>query len=344
MANPPPPYSDITGISRAVMKDNAQETLANYNGNARPGELVVNLVTDPPALYVGNNIGALTLISSGGGGGGLPLANGDSNFDIAVSDGNVTITVAALDTWTFDTNGTLTTPGDITVSGDITGTAGANTLVIKAQPDSNTYIQLNSIVDSTIQTYANLTIVTDSAGTDQTWRFGTDGLLTAPGNVRMGYIDASAVSQINTVANSSGDGNGYTTLQLIPDENLTGTDQYIILDPTAPGHIHVRAGGTQDASSADLIVGGEFSNFRVNAGSNAAVQVTANSQIWSFEPGGYATVPVTDVANLVPANTVGVGARGFVTDADTQTFANTAVGGGANAVPVYSDGTVWRIG
>jgi hypothetical protein len=33
-----PPYDNITGISRAVMKDNARETIANYNGNARPGE------------------------------------------------------------------------------------------------------------------------------------------------------------------------------------------------------------------------------------------------------------------------------------------------------------------
>ena len=37
MANPPP-YDDITGISRSVMKDNAQETVANYDGNARPGD------------------------------------------------------------------------------------------------------------------------------------------------------------------------------------------------------------------------------------------------------------------------------------------------------------------
>jgi len=64
MANPPPPYADITGISRTVMKDNAQETLANYNGNARPGEIVADLTTDPPALYIGNNLGALTAISS----------------------------------------------------------------------------------------------------------------------------------------------------------------------------------------------------------------------------------------------------------------------------------------
>jgi len=73
MANPPPPYDDITGISRAVMKDNAQVTLANYNGNARPGELVVDQTTDQ--VYIGNSSGALTQIAAGitnGGVSGLP--------------------------------------------------------------------------------------------------------------------------------------------------------------------------------------------------------------------------------------------------------------------------------
>ena len=72
MANPPP-YSNITGISRAVMKDNAQVTLANYNGNARPGELVVDQTTDQ--VYIGNSSGALTQIAAGignGGSSGLP--------------------------------------------------------------------------------------------------------------------------------------------------------------------------------------------------------------------------------------------------------------------------------
>ena len=66
MANPPPPYSDITGISRTVMKDNAQETIANYDGNARPGEMVVNLLNND--VYIGNTNGDLNLISTGGGG------------------------------------------------------------------------------------------------------------------------------------------------------------------------------------------------------------------------------------------------------------------------------------
>ena len=73
MANPPPPYDNITGISRAVMKDNAQTTLANYNGNARPGELVVDQITDQ--VYVGNVNGGLTQMAAGianGGSSGLP--------------------------------------------------------------------------------------------------------------------------------------------------------------------------------------------------------------------------------------------------------------------------------
>lgn len=65
MANPPPPYANITGISRTVMKDNAQETVYDYNGNARPGELVVDQITDN--LYVGNINGNLTLVGFGSG-------------------------------------------------------------------------------------------------------------------------------------------------------------------------------------------------------------------------------------------------------------------------------------
>jgi hypothetical protein len=65
MANPPPPYDNITGISRAVMKDNAQETVGEYNGVARPSELVVDQLTQN--LYVGNTNGNLNLVAYGSG-------------------------------------------------------------------------------------------------------------------------------------------------------------------------------------------------------------------------------------------------------------------------------------
>ena len=65
MANPPPPYDGITGISRADMKDNFQETIGNYDGNARPGELVVDQLTS--TVYVGNALGELTAVAAPGG-------------------------------------------------------------------------------------------------------------------------------------------------------------------------------------------------------------------------------------------------------------------------------------
>jgi hypothetical protein len=54
--------------------------------------------------------------------------------------------------------------------------------------------------------------------------------------------------------------------------------------------------------------------------------------------------PVYVVANLPSAVDSGVGARSFVTDATGPTFGATVVGGGAVKVPVYSDGTNWKVG
>lgn len=50
------------------------------------------------------------------------------------------------------------------------------------------------------------------------------------------------------------------------------------------------------------------------------------------------------VATLPAAATAGEGARCFVGDANATTFASIVAGGGANKVPVYCDGTNWRIG
>lgn len=173
-------------------------------------------------------------------------------------------------------------------------------------------------------------------------------------------VTANNSGYMQWVGNSSGDGNGYTTLGLIPDETLTGTDQYLIIDPTAPGHIHIRAGGTQDNSSADLILGGENSHVRVTAGSNPPVYVLANNYSWSFgvdsqfsaagniytlgevRSGATVTPPVT-LANL----TAVAGARAFVNNANLVAAGNFGAqisSGGSNTVPVWSDGTNWYIG
>jgi hypothetical protein len=55
------------------------------------------------------------------------------------------------------------------------------------------------------------------------------------------------------------------------------------------------------------------------------------------------STPVT-VAQLSSAVISGAGARGFVTDSSVSTFGTTVAGGGSTRVPVYSDGTNWKVG
>jgi hypothetical protein len=50
------------------------------------------------------------------------------------------------------------------------------------------------------------------------------------------------------------------------------------------------------------------------------------------------------VVDLRSAVSSGVGARGFVTDSSVSTFGSTVAGGGSTKVPVYSDGTNWKVG
>jgi hypothetical protein len=92
----------------------------------------------------------------------------------------------------------------------------------------------------------------------------------------------------------SGDGLGLDTIKLIPDAELFrnngnyDNDQYIIVDPTEPDHIHLRAGGTIDDSSADLFLGGEENHIRVSDGSKrVTIKTTSYSDdqsTWIFDP------------------------------------------------------------
>lgn len=94
----------------------------------------------------------------------------------------------------------------------------------------------------------------------------------------------------------SGDGTGLDTIKLIPDASLhfNGSQQYLIVDPTGPDHIHLRAGGTIDDSNSVLYVGGETSHFRVDAGLNPPVYISSNNKTWGFDGSGTLTFPSGD--------------------------------------------------
>ena len=65
---------------------------------------------------------------------------------------------------------------------------------------------------------------------------------------------------------------------------------------------------------------------------------TLNSLTTSFT----LSTAVYKVADLPSATTAGQ--RTFVSDSNTTTFNATVVGGGSNTVPVFSNGTNWKVG
>jgi hypothetical protein len=108
-------------------------------------------------------------------------------------------------------------------------------------------------------------------------------------NVRAAYFKGNTIGntvQANTiyVANRIFGDTTNNTLLLAPSVNYGPgvNDQYIILDPTAPNHIHVRAGGTIDASSAELYLGGEQTNVNVSDGAKEVYIRANNAHVWTF--------------------------------------------------------------
>lgn len=77
----------------------------------------------------------------------------------------------------------------------------------------------------------------------------------------------------------------YQPLNIIPGPQYTGTDQYVVIDPTAPNHIHVRGGGAIDNCSAELYLGGEDNHVVVY---DPAGTVRINAQTYV----GFAGVPL----------------------------------------------------
>jgi len=259
MANPPPPYDDITGISRTVMKDNAQETVYNYNGNARPGEMVADLTVDPPVVYIGNNLGQLTQVFPSVA--GSPVGN----------SGAVQINWLG----TFSNQGG--TPGDtystIQFSSDgfptIDGTAAF-------QSSSNvTYLTINTPkVESTdfgILSGPGITVVgyDDNYNTPRSAYFSVQDQATATQQWDFGILGSG--SNNFTVRNRTADSTPFVV-------NTNGTVQFQVM---AVGDLPAAttAGLKTFVNNSNLVASGNFGAIVGNAGSNI-VPVYSDGANW----------------------------------------------------------------
>ena len=228
--------------------------------------------------------------------------------------------------WTFNSNGVLTIPsggGTYTISESepglvFTSTAGfgfvsnlnGDTQFITVNNQGVLYTTSNIQIKSAgieVASDGNVYITSNvDNNASPTWTFANSGVTIIPGSL------LSSTGSISFLANSSGDGNGYSTIEINPDINLNN-DQYIVIDPTEPDHIHIRAGGTQDNSTAKLIIGGENSHFSVGAGNNPAVYAKANGAQWIFDIDGNLYFPDATVQSTAWTGSANINSVGTLT-------------------------------
>lgn len=261
MATTPPPYTEITGIFTTDDKHQAVSK-ANYDGSARPGQLVVD--TSDYSLYIGNADGALNAV----GGGSLPLSNGDSSFNIPVASGNVEIVVDDSFFWIFDTTGNLNIPNNI---------IGASTIRIDNTATGNSAdIQILSADDITLQGRDRTVESSSSEGGDINLyagdgRPGIGDNSSGGGDIQIfGGIGGDAgnsdsASSGGFIAITSGNGGSASAV----DNNLASSG----------GSLTLRAG---DAGSADGVP--------VFGASGGSVTITAGNSTGNLTPGGDVTI------------------------------------------------------
>ena len=207
-----------------------------------------------------------------------------------------------------------------------------------------TAVAMTPVSGATFITYPTVTVVV--AG----------GVVTTVTLVTGGIIASSTAATVLTVAAAllGGTGSGFS---ISVATFVTGASN------TAVGYQTLTA---NTAGSNNTALGFQAGNTLVSGGNNlilgngAAVSTTTvsneitlgNSSITAFRIPGltitagakYMNFGSSTVALLAAAATAGLGARAFVTDALAPSFGVAVTGGGAVAVPVYSNGTTWLVG
>lgn len=212
-------------------------------------------------------------------------------------------------------------------------------------------LQSNTTGDSNIAIGPNALQITSTANNNVAIGEGCMSLLTSgDNNIALGN---TALSSISSGSSNTAIGNG----ALFSSSNSANVAigwgaGYSITGLGGDGNTVI---GTQAAFSGagtggnNIIIGYQAEP----SSTSVSNQITlGNSSISSFRIPGlswtggvkYINLGVLTVATLPAAATAGAGARAFVSDANATTFASIVAGGGANNIPVYSDGTNWRIG
>lgn len=246
------------------------------------------------------------------------------------------------------TTGNLRTTHDVTVQGNLSG----NILV----PGGNGSVlyNRNGILGASPQdfsfdesTFTLFLIRTDVSGNSD----GTDALyvgnpgFTFLGTAVMGQFTGNvpSYSQINfqNINNSSEASGDF----IITADNGTNNTHFINLGITSSTW-----DGFQPNSLGNRLSAGDGYLYIQDGNLVLAAKDGNNINSWLFAKDGKLVAPgiiktgVFVAGDIPDPVTAGVGARAFVTDADSISFGNIYVGGAGNSMPVFSNGSSWLIG
>jgi len=222
-------------------------------------------------VYLGNYISGNGYIAN------IAVVRGsDDNLYIAKSSGGLGDPVGNTAEWDIFSDNT-------------TGSADIADFVFTNVDASNSSMTITGDKEMTIESGADSDLNVRAG--DQVWiTAGNDVILQADDTVQVRSLDGVAILSnyvdlgdaehrweftqgaelilpsggiIFNAPESSSDGGLLSTLSLVPDAT-NETNQFVVLDPTGPNHIHIRAGGPIDESTAELILGGERNNIEVS--------------------------------------------------------------------------------
>jgi hypothetical protein len=179
--------------------------------------------------------------------------------------------------------------------------------------------------------YGNVVLVSGAS----TWTFDNTGnIVIAGGN-----------SVIQSIANSSLDPTlpNVSTMTLTPDSNYGS--QVLVLDPTAPGHIHLRAYASSniDEPSANIFLGGENTSFEVTSGPNNVARIHSGSNTWYFENNGNLVTPglTGTYIKSAPGGYMGLAAMNDGGDQPAQLVSfDSNLGLGTTAISAYANNAI----
>jgi hypothetical protein len=241
--------------------------------------------------------------------------------------------------YTLDVTGSINLTGELLVNanagteGQVLTSHGASSSPTWVTPAANSIGITN---DDTANTNYNLTMTTASSGSVTSQVVDNGKLYYNPSEQRL-YAPNLTVSMPTS-------GEGYLRFKDGTGVNQAMLNAYSNFGGSGRGYFEIYVwDGTNEQGNNFNFNGYGALGFDDNFGNQGDVPVSygANAKARMARIG---TGTAQLVANLPTAASAGAGARGFVTNATATTFYSIVAGGGSYGVPVFSDGTNWRIG